>query len=277
MTKTVGGADASGRCGRRCPGFDAGRGRRRWRALDLGPVRVVIEADAPRVSCPVHGVVVAAVPWARHDAGHTRVLDDTVAWLAPACAKNAVPELMRIPWRTVGSIVARVWADGGGAADRLARMRRIGIDEISFQRGHKYLTIVVDHDSGRLLRAYEGRDSKPLDGFFDALGEQRAAQLTHVSADAAEWIASVVARCAPTAIRCADVHPAAPNTLPGPDRRGHQRLTGWRGSDRAGHSPRGRRVRGAGPPLRPRAGPQVITSRPEAPKPLPRHSKTGPR
>ena len=193
-----------GRCGRRCPGFDTGRGRRRWRALDLGPVRAVIEADAPRVSCPAHGVVVAAVPWARHDAGHTRMFDDTVAWLATACAKSAVTELMRIAWRSVGSIVARVWADGGGAADRLAGLRRIGIDEISFQRGHKYLTIVVDHDSGRLLWAAEGRDAKTLDAFFDALGEQRAAQLTHVTADAAEWIASVVARRAPAAIRCAD-------------------------------------------------------------------------
>jgi transposase len=172
--------------------------------LDLGPVRAVIEADAPRVACRVHGVVVAAVPWARHDAGHARVFDDTVAWLAVACAKSAVVELMRIAWRTVGSIVARVWADGGGPADRLAGLRRIGIDEISFRRGHKYLTIVVDHDSGRLLWAAEGRDTKTLDGFFDALGAERAARLTHVTADAAEWIATVVARRAPHAIRCAD-------------------------------------------------------------------------
>lgn len=94
--------------------------------MDLGPVRAVIEADAPRVSCRAHGVVVAAVPWARHDVGHIRVFDDTVAWLATVCAKSAVTELMRIAWRSVGSIVARVWvwADGGGAADRLAGLRR---------------------------------------------------------------------------------------------------------------------------------------------------------
>lgn len=193
-----------GRCGRRCAGYDAGRGRRRWRGLDLGPLRVVIEADAPRVTCPEHGVVVVAVPWARHDAGHTRMFDDTLAWLATACAKSAVVQLMRVAWRTVGSVVARVWADGGGAADRFAGLRRIGVDEISFRRGHKYLTIVVDHDSGRLVWAAEGRDAKTLDAFFDALGEQRAAELTHVTADAAEWIATVVARRAPRAMRCAD-------------------------------------------------------------------------
>ncbi|MQA17775.1 MAG: hypothetical protein GEV09_28060, partial [Pseudonocardiaceae bacterium] len=51
-----------GRCQRRCAGYDSGDGRRRWRALDLGTVRAVVEADAPRVRCPGHGIVVAAVP-----------------------------------------------------------------------------------------------------------------------------------------------------------------------------------------------------------------------
>ena len=57
-------ASARGRCGvcrRRCPGYDGGQGRRWWRALDLGTVRAVLEADAPRVACSEHGVVVAAV------------------------------------------------------------------------------------------------------------------------------------------------------------------------------------------------------------------------
>src|SRR5665811_109384 len=68
-----------GICGRRSPGYDAGAGRRRWRALDLGTIRAVLEADAVRVTCAEHGVVVAGVPWARHDAGHTYAFDQTVA------------------------------------------------------------------------------------------------------------------------------------------------------------------------------------------------------
>ena len=51
-----------GVCQRRCGRYDNGEGRRRWRPLDLGTVQAVIEADAPRVSCPEHGVVVAHVP-----------------------------------------------------------------------------------------------------------------------------------------------------------------------------------------------------------------------
>ena len=191
-------------CPRRCPSYDAGSGRRRWRALDLGSVQVFVEADAPRVTCRDHGVVVASVPWARHDAGHTRAFDEQVAWLATKTSKTAVTELMRVAWRTVGSIVERVWDDTEGLFDRFADLTRIGIDEISYKRGHKYLTVVVYHGSGRLVWAAPGRDTATLTAFFDALGEDRCALITHVSADGASWIANAVRGKCPNAILCAD-------------------------------------------------------------------------
>jgi transposase len=115
-------------------------------------------------------VVVAWVSWARHGAGHSRAFDDTVAWLAVRTAKSAVKELLRISWRTVGRIVTRVSADAQAKVDRFAGLRRIGIDEVSYKRGHRYLTVVVDHDSGRLVWAAVGRDEKTLRTFFDELG-----------------------------------------------------------------------------------------------------------
>ena len=193
-----------GQCPRRCPSYDAGSGRRRWRALDLGSVQVFVEADAPRVTCRDHGVVVASVPWARHDAGHTRAFDEQVAWLATKTSKTAVTELMRVAWRTVGSIIERVWDDTEGLFDRFADLTRIGIDEISYKKGHKYLTVVVDHGSGRLVWAAPGRDTATLTAFFDALGEDRCALITHVSADGASWIANAVRGKCPNAILCAD-------------------------------------------------------------------------
>ena len=193
-----------GVCRRRCPGYDGGEGVRRWRALDLGTVRAVVEAESPRVRCRDHGVVVAAVAWARHGAGHTRYFDDTVAWLAVACSKTTVTQLMRIGWRTVGGIVKRVCADVDAVTDRFAGLRRIGIDEISYKKGHKYLTVVVDHDTGTLVWAAPGRDRATLTGFFDALGAERSQALTHVSGDGAEWIGHVVAKHAPQAVLCAD-------------------------------------------------------------------------
>ena len=198
---------ARGRCGicrRHCGRYDNGEGRRRWRGLDLGTVRVFLEADAPRVSCPEHGVVVAHVPWARHGAGHTLGFYHTVAWLATQCSKTAVTALMRIAWRTVGAVIARVWADVEALGDRLDGLTRIGIDEIAYKRGHRYLTVVVDHDSGRLLWAAPGRDRTTLGTFFELLGPERCAAITHVSADQADWIAEIVAECCPAAVQCAD-------------------------------------------------------------------------
>jgi transposase len=167
-------------------------------------VRVELEADAPRVVCKSHGVIVAAVPWARHQAGHTHNFDAQVAWLATQTSKTAITELMRIAWRTVGAIITRVWDDAQKLHDQFAGLTRIGIDEISYKRGHKYLTVVVDHDSGRLVWAAPGQDKATLGLFFDALGQERSAQITHVSADGAGWIAAVVAQRCPNAVRCAD-------------------------------------------------------------------------
>jgi len=192
------------RCERRCPGYDQGDGRRRWRTLDVGTVKAYLEADAPRVSCPVHEVVVAAVPWARPGARCTRAFEDTCAWLAAHAAASVVAALLRVTWRTVTAIVTRVVADLAGRSDQLEGLRRIGIDEIAHRKGHRYLTVVVDHDTGRLVWAGKGRDQATLRRFFDALGEQRSALLTHVSADGAEWIHTVVAERAGQAVVCLD-------------------------------------------------------------------------
>jgi transposase len=193
-----------GRCGRRSPGYDQGEGRRRWRALDLGELRSFVEADAPRVNCSEHGPTVIQMPWARHAAGHTRAFDDTVAWLAVHTSKTAIVEMLRIAWATVGAIVNRVVDEARAAVDPFDGLRRIGIDEISYKRGHRYLTIVVDHDTGRLVWAAKGHDKKTLEGFFDLLGEERCAQVRLVSCDAAEWISDVVALRCENATVCLD-------------------------------------------------------------------------
>jgi transposase len=127
--------DRCGVCRRRCPGYDLGDGRRRWRALDLGATIAFVDAAAPRVCCRRHGVVVCAVPWGRHDSRFTRAFEDQAAWLAVNTSKSAVAELMRVAWRTVGAIVERVAAEAQQETDLLDGLTRIGIDEISHRKG----------------------------------------------------------------------------------------------------------------------------------------------
>jgi transposase len=194
-----------GVCGRRSPGYDGGDGRRRWRALDLGATRAFVEAEAPRVRCRRHGVVVARVPWARRGSRFTREFEQQVAWLATQCSKSAVCELMRISWYTVGGIIERVVADEQARqGDRLEGLRRIGIDELSYRTGQRYITVVVDHDSGRLVWATGGRDKKTVERFFAELGDERKAKLELVSSDLGEWITRVVEQQCRQATLCLD-------------------------------------------------------------------------
>ncbi|QFG26977.1 ISL3 family transposase [Actinomadura sp. WMMB 499] len=190
-------------CDRRCGRYDAGDGRRRWRPLDLGTVRCLLEADAPRVRCPGHGVAVAAVPWAHPGSRFTTCFEDTVAWTAAHAPFSTVTRLLRVTWRTVTGIVTRVIARATAGADRLDGLERIGIDEIAYRKGHRYLTIVVNHADGTIVWAAEGRNCATLNTFFDALGG-RAAALTHVTCDGAEWIHRPVRERAPQALLCLD-------------------------------------------------------------------------
>ena len=191
-------------CRRRCPGYDLGEGRRWWRALDLGTTFAYVEADAPRVRCKRHGVVVAAVPWARHDSWFPGAFEDQCAWLAVNTSKKAICELMRIAWRTVGRICERVMAEQGKGRDLLADVRRLGFDEISVRKGHRYLTVVVDHHSGRLLWAHPGRDRRTVEKFLDLLGTERCQRIELVSCDDAEWITRPIAERCPNAVICLD-------------------------------------------------------------------------
>ena len=196
--------DRCGVCRRRSPGFDLGDGRRRWRAMDLGTTLAFVEAEAPRVRCRYHGVVVCAVPWARHDSRFTRAFEDQTAWLAVNTSKTAVAELMRVAWRTVGGICERVATEARREVDLLGGLRRIGIDEISHRKGQRYLTVVVDHDTGRLVWAAAGRDRKTVERFLDELGQERCKQVELVSCDMAGWIAGPIADRLPDAVRCVD-------------------------------------------------------------------------
>lgn len=162
------------------------------------------EAEAVRVNCPEHGVVAAAVPWARAGSGFTRAFEDQCGWLAVHASRTAVAQLMRVAWRTIGRMVERLADEGSKRTDLLAGLTRIGIDELSYRKGQKYLTVVVDHDSGRLVWMAPGRDTATVRKFFDALGPERSAALKLVSADGASWIDAAVSECAPQAIRCMD-------------------------------------------------------------------------
>jgi transposase len=155
---------------------------KRWRHLDLGGVRCVIECRLRRLYCPGCGDLPEQVEWARGGARYTRDFDDLVAWLAQQMNQTQVTRLMRIGWETVGNILARVVADKLDHS-RLDRLVFIGVDEVSYGADHKFLTCVADHETGGIVWAAPGRNAASLQAFFGGLTDEQKASIKAVSID----------------------------------------------------------------------------------------------
>lgn len=124
-----------------------------------------------------------------------------MAWLALHMCRSAPAELMRVDWRTVGGICARVEADpeARDGRGRLDGLRRIGVDETGYKRGRRYTTAVVDHDRGRVAWACEGHGRRQLNDFLDQLTDVQRGSIEAVTADGARRVAGVVAERLPGA------------------------------------------------------------------------------
>ena len=163
----------------RCSGCKKRRGRydtlpaRRWRHLDFGGVRVYIRYGLRRVSCCVCGVVAEAVPWCDNTtARFTTPFEEAVGFLVQRCDQTSVQEMFRIAWVTVGQIVERVM-QRHRPDDPLDGLMAIGIDELSYRKGHQYVTTVTDQLSGRIVWAAEGKNAATLTSFLAELGAAR--------------------------------------------------------------------------------------------------------
>jgi transposase len=190
------------RCGQTGRLHVHGRRLKRWRHLDLGAQRCIIECELRRLWCRSCGVQFEAVPWARAGSRYTRDFEDVVAWLAQQMAKTPIAGLLRIAWDTVGRIVERVVADRLDER-RLQGLVAIGVDEISYRRHHRYLTSVVDHRSGAIVWCAPGRNSATLQRFFDELGDRKDS-IRAVSIDMSGGYEKAIRDALPAAEICFD-------------------------------------------------------------------------
>jgi transposase len=166
---------------------------------------VYIESNSPRIKCLEHGVIVARVPWARHGSDFTNDFETAVTWFALHACASDVSEYFRIKWDTVGSIVKRVQDTlEQSKENRFDNLEEIGIDETSYKKGHKYMTVVVNHKTGGLVWAKKGHGKEVLTSFFNELTEEQRSKIKLVSADGAGWITDCVTEFCPNAQRCID-------------------------------------------------------------------------
>ncbi len=170
-----------GQCDRKAPRYDR-RPQRRWRHLPWGRVGIELLYEPWRVSCPCCGVRIEKVSWATSGSRFTYEFEEMAAYLAQITDRTKVSRMLGISWETVGAIVERVVARHLDP-ERLAGLRRIGIDEFSYRKYHRYLTVVVDHDRRRVVWAGQGRSSETLAPFLDLLGPDRCKAIETVTID----------------------------------------------------------------------------------------------
>lgn len=169
-------------CKRKGPIYDH-REARTWRHLDFGGRCCRIRARLRRVQCRRCDTIRAElVPWAAPGLDYTYAFEDLVGWLAQQSSQSMVEQLCRIAWRTVGKIVMRVKDRRSRPIDP-EKLGAIGVDELSWRKGHYYVTVVTDLDSGRVIWVGEGKGADTLASFFKEIGPEACARIRHAAID----------------------------------------------------------------------------------------------
>lgn len=169
-------------CQRRCPVYDTQRPRL-WRHLGLGSTRIWLRYPPRRTRCRhCKTTRVEHLPWAQPHSGFTLDFEELCAYLTQITDKTSVTKLLGIDWRTVGVIVGRV-VERKLDPSWLQDLRRIGIDEFSYRKRHRYLTVIVDHDRRRVVWTGEGKGAAALACFFAEIGPEACLKLEIVTMD----------------------------------------------------------------------------------------------
>ena len=191
-------------CGQERPGYDQ-LPARRFEFVPLWGIAVRFVYAMRRVDCPECGVKVEKVPWC----DGKNQLTTTYRWFLAGWAR-------RLSWKGVACAFGTTWqnvfrsvkhAVSWGLAHRsLEGIQAIGVDEIQYRRGHKYLTLVyqIDEDCRRLLWAGKDRTAKTLLQFFRMLGKERSARLRFVCSDMWKPYLKVIGKKADQAIHVLD-------------------------------------------------------------------------
>ncbi len=184
-------------CSKACPCYD--HRRKEWRHLDTCQFKTILVADIPRVKCSEHGVHQIPVPWAKQGSGFTALFERLVIdWLKEANIK-AVAGLMGLGWSAVDGIMQRAVKRGLARRDDTAVFRHIGVDEVSFQKRHEYITVVSDHDQNRVLYLADDRKITSLDGFYKSMNDKQKSAISSVSMDMWPAFINATRRCVPDA------------------------------------------------------------------------------
>ena len=149
-------------CGKELSVYDHAE-ERTWRHLDTCQFQTLIHARVPRVDCDEHGVKQAKVPWAEARSRFTLLMERFVIdVLRETATVEGARRLLNLSWDEVHGVMGRA-VKRGKARKKREPKPLIGVDEKSFRKGHKYMTIVCDLAEGTVEHVSEGRSAESLE------------------------------------------------------------------------------------------------------------------
>ena len=191
-------------CGHKRPGYDT-LGPRRFEFIPFWGILVYFVYAMRRVDCPVCGIKVEQVPWAEGK----RTITQSYGWFLARWAK-------RLSWTQVAQAFGTSWyqvytavemaVEWGRQHVNLEGITAIGVDEIQWSKGHRYVTVVyqINNECKRLLWIGQDRTAKTLLRFFRWFGQARSKQLEFVCSDMWKAYLKVIAKKASEAIHILD-------------------------------------------------------------------------
>lgn len=186
----VGDRAPSPETGALCPIYDY-REERHWRHLDTMQYRTYLHARVPRVRLPTGEIVTIRVPWADRNSHHTLLFEAmAIAWLQASKNQTQTARLLRISFDQMHRIMSRAVQRGQRRHDQQRGqeppVRYLSIDEKRYKRGHQYLTVVSNAETGHVLAVTEGRTTEAaLTAIADAVPAHQRSAVQAVAMDMA--------------------------------------------------------------------------------------------
>ncbi len=192
-------------CNKPAPCYDTGKKARRFEFIPFWGFLVFFIYHMRRVKCPDCGIHVEAVPWASGKQHQTKIYMQFLAHWSKKLSWKDVAINFRTSWGKVFRAVAYI-VDWGLEHRDLSGIESIGVDEVLWHKGHKYLTLVyqINAENVRLLWIGKDRTVKTLLRFFRFLGKERSKKLIFICSDMWKPYLKVIKKKASQAIHVLD-------------------------------------------------------------------------
>ena len=155
-----------------------------WRHLNFFQHEAYLHARVPRIRCNAHGVRLIDVPWARQHSGFTLLFEALILAMADGMPIKAIAEMVEETDKRLWRIIEHYVKKDLEELD-LEKVTRVGVDETSAKRGHKYVSLFVDMDTKKVIFVTEGKDASTVQAFKEHLSKHsgNAKNITEFSCD----------------------------------------------------------------------------------------------